>query len=221
MLDNLGLTLTDKASPVHDYLRKYEKYFPFQRDANLKILEIGVQTGGSLKLWKQYYTNSKIIGIDINPRSKEHEEDRITIEIGSQFDSDFLKYIANKYGPFDIIIDDGSHFNQHIIFSFENLFEYLKPQGIYVVEDSVTSYWIEFGGGLNEPNSVISYFKNRIDEVNFYGERLESPYSNMIGQHARKDSLLIDQMQRKGYNAIGFDIESINFLNSIIIVRKR
>jgi hypothetical protein len=218
ILNEIGIKHgTDKSSLVHDYLWKYEKYFPFKRDEELKILEIGVLGGSSLKTWKEYFYNSKIIGIDINPECKKFEEDSVTIEIGSQFDDVFLKRIGETYGPFDLIIDDGSHINEHVIFSFKELFKFVAPKGLYVVEDVATSYWADYGGSPKGSDTMVSYFKERIDEVNFGGEWVD--HGSFI--FARKDETLINQFKYKGYDSIGIEFESINFLNSIIIITKR
>lgn len=218
ILDEIGRKHgTDKSSLVHDYLRKYEKYFFLNRNDKIKILEIGVQDGASLRTWKEYFFNAQIFGLDINPECKKYEEERITIEIGSQTDENFLKEVCNQYGPFDVIIDDGSHINSHVIFSFKVLFNYLKPQGLYLVEDTTTSYWESYGGSPKGPDTMISYFKEIIDEVNFGGEMLESGPKF----YAREDSKLIKQFEMKGYNPIGIQIESINFINSAILINKR
>lgn len=217
-LNDIGLKHnTDKSSTIHDYLKKYEKYFPYKREDKLKILEIGILGGSSLKTWKEYFFNSDVIGIDINQDCKKYEEERIFVEIGDQTDESLLKYVSEKYGPFDLIIDDGSHINEHVIISFKFLFNYLKPNGLYVVEDACTSYWWDYNGGLKKETSSIEFFKNVIDEVNFGGELVE----NFISVHARRDDLLINQFKRKGYENFGMYIESINFLNSIILITKR
>jgi cephalosporin hydroxylase len=207
---------TDKSSEIHDYCRKYEKYLPFDREDKLKILEIGVFNGGSLKMWSMFYPNSNVIGIDINSDCKQYEDERINIEIGSQVDSDFLKFIINKYGPFDMILDDGSHINKHVIFSFEVLFDAIQSGGVYVVEDSVTSYWKDYGGGKLNPDSMIEYFKRLVDHVNFNGI-LNNLYKH---QNARREDLLIP-CSINTQPECRTDIESINFLNSIILITKR
>jgi len=217
-LNEIGLkNNTDKSSIIHDYLKKYEKYFPFDRSDKLKILEIGVLNGSSVKTWKEYFFNSEIIGIDINSDCKKYEEDRIHIEIGDQTDEVFLDYVSKKYGYFDLILDDGSHINSHVIKSFKFLFNYVKPQGLYVVEDACTSYWWDYDGGLKKPNTTIEFFKDVIDEVNFSGELVEG----YISVHARRDDLLLNQFERKGYKNFGMYIESINFINGVVIITKR
>lgn len=209
---------TDKSSEVHNYCEKYEKYLPFNRLEPLTILEIGVLNGQSLATWREYYPFARIIGIDINPDCKRYENvnDGIHVEIGSQDDPEFLREVTNKWGPFDLILDDGSHMNHHVIFSFQHLFESVKPSGVYVIEDACTSYWPEYGGRPKGPGTIMEYFKDRVDEVNFGGEWQET-----TSIHARREDLLIKQFERKGYNMIGTSIESLNFLNAIIIVTKR
>lgn len=217
-LNEIGIKFnTDKSSISHDYLRKYEKYIPFKRTDEIKILEIGVQNGYSVRTWKEYFFNSTIVGIDIEPNCKKHQENRIYIEIGDQTDEEFLNTIVEKYGPFDLIVDDGSHVNSHVITSFKFLFDHLNKHGVYLVEDVSTSYWPYYGGGIKGENTSVEFFKNIIDEVNFAGEILEDYPEGL----ARKDSLLIQQFKKKGYHNFGMYIESINFMNSIILITKR
>jgi hypothetical protein len=206
---------TDKSSEIHDYCVKYEKYFNFNQNDKLKILEIGVLYDASLKTWSEFYPNSLIVGIDIDENCKIYESENIKIEIGSQEDEKFLNNVIEKYGEFDLIIDDGSHYQSHMIKSFEILFPCVKKNGLYVVEDTCCSYWDEYEGGFRKSGTAIEYFKDIIDDVNFNGELLESHYS-----YARKDDLLIEQVKLKNYK-IRTDIESINFMNSIIIITKR
>ena len=206
---------TDKSSEIHNYCVKYEKYLPFNRYDKLNILEIGVLNGKSLKTWKDYFYRSQILGIDINPDCKQYEEERISIEIGSQFDAYFLSDISKKYGPFDLIIDDGSHMNSHVNFSFECLSDSLKSGGVYVVEDCGTAYWPEYEGGYLNPNTSIENFKSLVDDVNFRGLM----NYNKPNVHARREDWLIENLHN--VPMCRADIESINFLNGIIIITKR
>ena len=226
---------TDKSSEYHNYCVKYEKYLPFNRYDILNILEIGVFNGESLRMWKDYFYRSQIIGIDVNPDCKKHEEERIVIEIGSQNDEDFLHDIIVKYEKFDLIIDDGSHINNDVMMSFAELFDSINHGGVYVVEDSFTSYWQEYGGGYkkrapvgtsgnsgfshtshsqgysNDGICTMEYFKDLVDRVNFYGEKNKPP---LMANARREDYLL----QTYHYEHI---IESINFLNGLIMITKR
>jgi hypothetical protein len=215
---------TDKGSVIHDYCRKYEKYIKFKREDKFKIFEIGIAGGESLRMWRDYYYNSDILGIDILPECKQYKENRISIEIGDQTDDIFLYNICKKYGPFDMIIDDGSHINSDVIYTFQYLFQHIRSGGIYIVEDASTSYWPYYGGGRDNPDSIIKYFKNLVDYVNFFGEFSERTIpgeQEKIYTLYRRDKELLEQNQKRGYNHIGDQIESLNFLNSIIIITKR
>jgi hypothetical protein len=207
---------TDKSSEIHNYCDKYEKYLRFERNQQIKILEIGVLAGSSVKTWSEFYPNSTVVGIDINPHCKTYEQDRIKIEIGSQDDYDFLSSVVEKYGQFDLIIDDGSHLQQHVLKSFNFLFPYLVNGGTYVVEDSCCAYWQNFGGGLRVEGSSIEHFKILVDDVNFNGSLCD----NFEPIHARREDML-EQTAYVKSSGIRTDIESINFLNSIVIITKR
>ena len=216
-LDRLAIEYgTDKSSDNHNYCVKYEKYLPFNRHDNLNILEIGILDGKSLLTWKEYFYRANILGIDINPDCKKYEEPRISIEIGSQDDGKFLSRIWQQYGPFDMILDDGSHMNGHMIYSFEHLFESVKSGGVYVIEDVGCSYWEDYGGGYLNPNGSMEYFKKLSDDVNFRG-LMNFDYSNV---HARREDVLTD-LSKQVQPDCRTDIESINFLNGIIIITKR
>lgn len=217
LLDKIAIIRgTDKSSLTHNYCAKYEKYLPFKRTDKLKLLEIGVLDGSSLKMWSDYFMFSEVIGIDIDKRCKQYEEGRIKVEIGSQADEIFLNEIGEKYGMFDMILDDGSHKNNHVIFSFEKLFKYVKPGGLYIVEDSCTSYWPDYGGGMRIEGTSIEYFKKLVEDVNLMGlVNFDIPDN----AHARREDWTIPYVLKEYPNCI-IDIESINFLNGIIIITK-
>ena len=134
-LDFIGIEEdTDKSSLVGGYLPYYESAFAALRDAEFTLLEIGVLNGGSVRTWSRFFTKAKIVGVDIDPATRRHETDRIQIEIGSQDDPEFLHSIVSRHSPL-VIIDDGSHRSDHMMFTFERLFPALPPGGWYVIED--------------------------------------------------------------------------------------
>ena len=145
-LHQLGIRYgTDKWNEYHtykgvSYLDVYEKYFAPIRRERLNVLEIGVLHGNSLRTWKAFFPKAQLFGLDIDPRCKEFEEDRISITIGSQTDARILTALAEKAGHFDIVIDDGSHVNHHILTSFKYLFPRVTPGGFYAMEDLGGTY---------------------------------------------------------------------------------
>lgn len=174
-LNKLALVYTCDKGGAHNYTAHYEKYFKKLKYRKIKLFEIGVggyhypnRGGNSLRMWKRYFPFAKIYSLDIYDKSFV-EEKRIKIFKGSQTDEQLLTEIVKKTGSPDIIIDDGSHINEHVIKTFNILFPTLKDNGIYVVEDVMTSYWPDYGGNSNELNNgttIMSYFKNLADGIN-------------------------------------------------------
>lgn len=151
---------------VH-YFDIYERHFEKFRDQEPVVLEIGVSGGGSLEMWKEYFgKNSKIIGVDINPKCKMHETNGVEIFIGSQDDENLLKEILNKYPKIDIVIDDGSHISRHIKATFDFLYNKISQTGVYFIEDLHANYWSDWEGGYKKQDTFIEYIKDKIDELN-------------------------------------------------------
>jgi cephalosporin hydroxylase len=167
----------------HWYAQHYQRHFAALRRRPLRILEIGIggyndpRAGGkSLRMWKAYFPRASICGIDIQDK-RVHDERRIRTFVGSQDDEAFLQRLSRDQGPFDIVIDDGSHTNVHVIRSFQILFPLLKEDGIYAVEDTQTAYWPEFGGvpGRDSaPSTSLNFLKRLTDGLNYREFRLPS-----------------------------------------------
>ena len=108
-------------------------------------------------------------GIDIHDKSHFNEK-RIRTFIADQSNQTQITRIINDIGSLDIIIDDGSHINNHVINTFKLLFPKLKIGGIYVIEDTQTSYWPEYGGtsyDLNDKKTIMGFFKSLVDGLNY------------------------------------------------------
>jgi demethylmacrocin O-methyltransferase len=175
-LDKLGKIYgTDKVGN-NSYTNHYQLHFNRFRDKKINLLEIGVggyekpySGGKSLKMWKKYFQLGNIYSIDIYDKSA-LQEDRIKIFQGSQVDKNFLDKVCSEIGDIDIIMDDGSHINEHVIESFKILFPKLSDGGIYVIEDTCTSYWPNFGGdstNFDNSDTTMNFFKKLTDSLNF------------------------------------------------------
>ncbi len=156
----------------HWYTQHYQRYFHSLQKKRLNILEIGVggyedskEGAESLRMWKTFFRKSRIVGIDINDKTH-FREHRVDIRQCDQTDAVALRKLSDEYGGFDIIIDDGSHLNEHVIATFHVLFPLLRPNGIYSIEDTQTSYWPGWGGGINKPDTLMTFFKNLADGIN-------------------------------------------------------
>lgn len=167
-LDDLFYKNQDRlVSKWTNYFSVYERYFEKYRNKPVIILEIGVFQGGSLQMWKKYFGEGvQIYGIDIDPRCKSLEEDNITIFTGSQSDRQFLQSVKRQIPKVDILLDDGGHTMKQQIVTFEEMFEHIKNDGIYICEDCHTSYWPRYGGGYLRRGTFIEYSKKMIDKLN-------------------------------------------------------
>lgn len=143
LTDILNGYSTDK-NQFHTYAQVYEQFFPKVRERVTSVLEIGVYNGESLRAWRDFFPNAQIYGIDDNPTCLV-DELRITSRLGDQNDPLFLTYIGMKHGPFDIIIDDGSHVISHQLTSFLYLWPFLKADGLslYFIEDIQQEDYLE------------------------------------------------------------------------------
>lgn len=150
------------------YFDAFEFHFSTLKKYRLNLLEIGIQDGGGLWTWEDYFPNGDIYGIDVDPNCKKYEGDRVKIFIGSQNDEMFLQTISAKIGNFDIVIDDGGHTMHQQLVSFKTLFPLMNDGGIYVIEDLHTSYWPQFGGKFKSENTCIEFLKSLVVKLNWW-----------------------------------------------------
>ena len=149
------------------YFPIYQKHLTPFKNKTINVLEIGVSKGGSLQMWRRFFGPlATIVGIDINKNCSKHEEDGISIRIGSQDDESFLNELINEFGEFVVVIDDGSHQMMHVKKTFEFLYPKISKNGVYIVEDMHTAYWEEYGGGIDNPSSFINVCKGFVDDLN-------------------------------------------------------
>ncbi len=154
---------TDKTES-QDYIGNYEHHFGHLRSKPIKLLELGVHHGGSLRMWQEYFPAGLIVGLDLQPNPFTEMPERVRFYRGSQDDEACLDQIASECAPdgFDIVIDDASHIGKLTRASFRNLFgKHLKHGSVYVIEDWGTGYWNSWPDGMayrmaREPREVRS-----------------------------------------------------------------
>ena len=139
----------------HFYTPIYHSLLAPWRGKPVRLLEIGVGGfgskylgGASLAMWAEYFERGLIFGIDLYEKRVDLG-DRVRILQGSQDDREFLERTIRQHGPFDVIIDDGSHIPAHVATSFHVLFPSLATGGLYIVEDTQTAYWPSHGGAAD------------------------------------------------------------------------
>lgn len=206
------------------YLTSYEEMFRPYRYKNIRILEIGIQNGGSLEIWAQYFPNaSLIVGCDIDPKCADLQfsDSKIkVIAVDANTDAAHT-YIRSLSENFDIIIDDGSHRSSDIIRSFARYYPQLAPGGLYVVEDLHCSYWGEpntsyetsYEGGLYAPFSSISFFKRLCDVTNFEHWGSTKSLASAFEYFSKKYDVHFEEEQLRS-------IQNIRFENSICFVKR-
>lgn len=133
---------TDKGPNLgwHNYTPHYHELFgPWRNDVKI-VLEIGVYQGASLKMWRDYFPNAQIVGMDYAKevtenylRSLNDMEGRTNVFIGNQSDPEDLQSLMNWFPDFDIIVDDGSHNPNDYLVSFWHLWPVTEM--FYVIED--------------------------------------------------------------------------------------
>lgn len=158
----------------HFYTPHYERHFAPFRDQRIKLLEIGIggfesptAGGESLRMWKHYFRRGLVYGIDIFDKSA-LDEPRIRTVQGDQSDAALLAQVVRDHGPFDIVIDDGSHVSGHVLASFQALFPALVDGGLYAIEDLQTAYWPGWNGGATDtadPTTTTGFLKSLIDSL--------------------------------------------------------
>lgn len=148
-------------STVYDELLSKYKSKP-----NLKVLEIGIQDGGSQRILKEYFPKSAtIMGIDVDERCLNLNTGTL-LRHGSSRDKMFLQSVVKEMGGVDVVIDDGSHRSSDQKIAFETLFPLLSNEGIYIVEDMEHSYFWKSGGIPYLPTTFWNYAKRTTEILN-------------------------------------------------------
>lgn len=176
-LERLGRRFeTDKIK--HNYLPEFERFLEPLRHEPLDLLEIGVYKGSSIQMWHEYFPRANIVGLDLKNLAPGLDEKlpRYTFFQGSQADPKMLQKLLEQHA-FRIMIDDGSHLWGHQIFTFQTLFPWIEPGGVYICEDIHTSFGKQaevYNGGATE--SAAHYFL-RLSEAISAGRNWGQPES--------------------------------------------
>ena len=192
------------------YLRAYEAVLRGFVDSArpVRLLEIGVQNGGSLQIWSKYLPPGSImVGIDIDPACAGFRpETNISILIGDAGDKVAIDRILGD-AKFDIIIDDASHRSDHVVSTFNACFGRLNCGGLYIVEDLHCSYRSSHGGGFRLAGSSMEWFKGLADALNV--DHFEPDASGKLD---------VIELERLGQ--LGREIARITFFDSLVVVEK-
>ena len=172
--------ISDKGSE-HNYIKGYYGHeFHDKRDTVKNILEIGVASGGSLVLWTQWFTNAKVLGIDISEDSLdsykktrgENEYPNVEIRIQDAYSDPVIAEHPNDF--YDYIIDDGPHSIQSMVVAVRKWLPKIKPGGKLIIEDIQNYDWFvalekEIDKELSDESRRFDFrkSKNRYDDMIF------------------------------------------------------
>jgi hypothetical protein len=202
------------------YLQHYDRHLASRKHQALRLLEIGVQAGGSLEIWAQYFKHAThIIGCDIDPAcgALRYDDSRINVLVGDINTTNTLQSLSTLTETLDVVIDDGSHHSNDIIRSFVQLFPRMAEGGVYLIEDLHCSYWESYGGGLYDPFSAISFFKKIVDITNRSVWGVDIPAEDFFKEFA---SIIQTDANAQNWDFLA-DIHAIEFSNSMCVIHKR
>ncbi|RRW68050.1 class I SAM-dependent methyltransferase [Pantoea dispersa] len=200
------------------YLDVYERILSGRRDKISNVLEIGVQNGGSLEIWSEYFPFAKnLIGCDINPECAKlkYNNPAVQIIIGNSSAPEVKDEVVSKTSCFDLIIDDGSHTSSDIIKGFLQYFPLVSDGGVYIIEDLHASYWETFEGGLHYPYSSMAFLKKLADVTNYEHWGIEQSPKDYL-------SPFFEFYNCKEMDVVDYHgIHSVCFVNSLCIIEKK
>ncbi len=133
------------------YFEVYDRHLAKFRGKKPNVLEIGIYSGGSLLMWRDYFgATSTIYGVDIEPACKAYERLGAKIFIGDQSDRSFWSRFRQTVPKLDVVIDDGGHHPDQQITSLQELLPHMRPGGVYICEDvhGVEHRYSDFVHGL-------------------------------------------------------------------------
>lgn len=211
LINELGTKYkTDKINEHHsfagkNYLDIYDLYFSPLKNKDVKMLEIGIREGSSLRTFRDYFKNGHIIGLDINPETA-FTEPKISTYIGSQSSSVSIEKIFKDHPIINIVLDDGSHVNELTIASFNLIFKKLPTGSFYIIEDMACTYLEE-----NLEGDII--------RGGWPGMALNDPSVKMVNKREDMNQLFYKIIKDLDYRQ--GEVEFIHFWSQVCIIKKK
>lgn len=230
-------------NPLHAYFNdvkegpgiwKWIHYFePYHRHLQkfigrpVTLVEIGVYSGGSLEMWKQYFgSECRVHGVDIEEACRSYEDRTTTIHIGDQADRTFWSRFKRDAPNVDVLIDDGGHTPEQQIVTLEEMLPHLRPGGVYICEDvhGVSNEFAAFAHSLAAELNAMTYhrpdhgirseitpFQSAVDSIHFY------PYMVVIEKSNLKRTLVAPKhgTQWQPFRLCDFDSTTTNRPNEV------
>lgn len=211
-IENIYYNKTTRyTSKWSNYFDVYERHLEKFVNNNPIVLEIGVDNGGSLQMWYEYFgKGTMLIGIDNRPKfdydnTVEYLGFPANLFVGNQGDENFLEYVIQNSPKFDVIVDDGSHMQNHQILTFKKLWPHVSEGGVYIMEDTHASYMPIFGGKRGDNNTFIEWSKFIVDTL-----------------HEDHDSTSPEDGWQDRYDPLFYrSMYSIHYYDSVVVIEKK
>jgi len=185
------------------YFDVYERYLKKFVGKAPRILEIGVLGGGSIELWLKYFgPGTSVVGIDINPDCLKYEYNGdVKVVMGNQGDPVFWDEFLATQNKFDVVIDDGSHVMHHQVTTLNKVFPHIKEGGVFICEDTHTSYWPQPWGGVFRGAGTFTEHSKRVTDI--------------LNQQHFQGAPIAEDVLNTYHN-----LYSVSFYNSMVVMEK-
>ena len=191
--------VTRKATKWEPYFDVYDTYFQKYVDKQPTVVEVGVWNGGSLEMWAEYFgAGAKIYGIDRDPIILQMPVPGTHAVVGDQGDLEFWKQFLQQVPQIDVFVDDGGHHQFQQILTLEAVWPHLSEHGVYICEDTHTSYQ-PFFGGTPGTHTFMDYAKDLVEVMhrNHHGGKKSPRNSHQFG-----------------------DLKTVHFYDSMVVLQK-
>jgi len=203
-LDSLGLRYkTDKASSDHGYLGSYEEFLPVTKEDVFTFVEIGVFRGASALMWAEWFPNASIVGLDVKPPNLKASPKNLELIVGDATENITVERLKKRFVAPLVVLDDGSHMWDQQRAALQRFWPWLKPGGIYIIEDLQSSYEAGFA---------------REDAFPFADLMLK------LAQALQLRGTEFDRFARLGpewFVNLARDVRSVNFIRGAVLIRKK
>lgn len=163
------------------YFDIYDRHFKKFCGKEARVMELGVNHGGSLEMWRHYFgAKAKIYGLDRRSICKQAEGEQIEVLIGDVADEDFRRHVIRTVPKVDVFIDDGSHQVKEQISTLKWILPKISQNGVYLCED--VSYEERHGAGFLKEGTFIEYIKNFVDFI----QGVCHKYTDEMNSHINK-----------------------------------
>jgi hypothetical protein len=204
---------------AHGYTRIYHRFLEPRRCEPLKLLEIGVWKGASLRMWEQFFPHARIVGIDILSDALRAASERSQVVIGDASDRDFLKQVVDTHfgGTVDVVVDDGSHVLDHQVTAIETLFPLLSEGGWYFIEDISVSRFDVKGVARRPFADFLDYVAWLTDQTTFWDGNTAQQYHTILNV----DSLAANERLQLIPNYWNEWLDAVHIFYNMCILEKR